>query len=58
MARINSHYDKLAAAYPFPEIARHTKAFWEANSRIQVLRLGNDAFLNRHRHEAVKSCKP
>ena len=40
MARINSNYDKLAAGYLFPEIARRTNAFLEANSGTQVLRLG------------------
>jgi LL-diaminopimelate aminotransferase len=40
MARINSNYDKLAAGYLFPEIARRTNAFLEANPGNQVLRLG------------------
>jgi len=40
MARINTNYDKLAAGYLFPEIARRTNAFLEANSGTQVLRLG------------------
>ena len=29
MARINENYDKLAAGYLFPEIARRTNAFWK-----------------------------
>ena len=40
MARINKNYDKLAAGYLFPEIARRTNAFLEENSGAQVLRLG------------------
>lgn len=40
MARINKNYDKLAAGYLFPEIARRTNAFLEENSGTQVLRLG------------------
>ena len=40
MARINQNYDKLAAGYLFPEIARRTNAFLEKNSGVQVLRLG------------------
>jgi len=40
MARINKNYDKLAAGYLFPEIARRTNAFLEVNSGAQVLRLG------------------
>ena len=40
MARINKNYDKLAAGYLFPEIARRTNAFLEQNSGTQVLRLG------------------
>jgi len=40
MARINTHYDKLAAGYLFPEIARRTNAFLEQNPGAQVLRLG------------------
>ena len=40
MARINTNYDKLAAGYLFPEIARRTNAFLEQNSGAQVLRLG------------------
>mgnify|MGYP001584524716 FL=1 len=40
MARINTNYDKLAAGYLFPEIARRTNAFLEQNPGAQVLRLG------------------
>ena len=40
MARINKNYDKLAAGYLFPEIARRTNAFLEKNAGAEVLRLG------------------
>ncbi len=40
MATLNSHYDKLAAGYLFPEIARRTQAFLEANPGVEVMRLG------------------
>ena len=40
MARINKNYDKLAAGYLFPEIARRTNAFLEQNVGVEVLRLG------------------
>ena len=40
MARINQNYDKLAAGYLFPEIARRTNAFLESNPGTEVLRLG------------------
>lgn len=40
MARINQNYDKLAAGYLFPEIARRTNAFLEENPEAKVLRLG------------------
>ena len=40
MARINENYDKLAAGYLFPEIAKRTKAFLEKNPGVEVLRLG------------------
>jgi len=40
MARINQNYDKLAAGYLFPEIARRARAFAEANPGREVLRLG------------------
>ena len=40
MATINKHYDKLAAGYLFPEIARRTQAFLEAHPGAKVMRLG------------------
>ena len=40
MARINQNYDKLAAGYLFPEIARRTNAFLDSNQGAEVLRLG------------------
>ena len=40
MARINANYDKLAAGYLFPEIARRTSEFTEANPGVKVMRLG------------------
>jgi len=40
MARTNAHYDKLAAGYLFPEIARRTREFQEANPGTRVLSLG------------------
>ena len=40
MAKINTNYNKLAAGYLFPEIARRTNAFLEQNPGAQVLRLG------------------
>ena len=40
MARINKNYNKLAAGYLFPEIARRTNAFLEQNAGAKVLRLG------------------
>ena len=40
MARINANYSKLAAGYLFPEIARRTKEFTDANSGVRVMRLG------------------
>lgn len=40
MAKINAHYDKLAAGYLFPEIARRTKAFLATNPSAKVMRLG------------------
>ena len=40
MARINANYNKLAAGYLFPEIARRTAQFTEENSGVQVMRLG------------------
>ena len=40
MAKINQNYDKLAAGYLFPEIAKRTKAFIEKNPGVEVMRLG------------------
>jgi LL-diaminopimelate aminotransferase len=40
MARINDSYLKLQAGYLFPEIGRRVKAFTDANSGAQVIRLG------------------
>ncbi len=40
MARINQNYNKLAAGYLFPEIARRTNAFLDSNQGAEVLRLG------------------
>ncbi len=40
MAKINANYELLAAGYLFPEIARRAKAFLDANSGVQLLRLG------------------
>lgn len=40
MAKINENYNKLAAGYLFPEIAKRTKAFKEANPGVEVMRLG------------------
>jgi LL-diaminopimelate aminotransferase len=40
MARINPNYDKLAAGYLFPEIARRARAFAEQNPGVELLRLG------------------
>jgi len=40
MAKINANYDKLAAGYLFPEIAKRTKAFVAANPGVQIYRLG------------------
>jgi LL-diaminopimelate aminotransferase len=40
MAKINSNYDKLAAGYLFPEIARRTRLFLDANPGANVMRLG------------------
>ena len=40
MATINTNYDKLAAGYLFPEIARRTQIFLDANSGVSVMRLG------------------
>lgn len=40
MAKVNPHYAKLQAGYLFPEIARRTRAFAEANPGAEVMRLG------------------
>ena len=40
MARINDHYQKLAAGYLFPEIGRRVGAFQAANPKADVIRLG------------------
>jgi LL-diaminopimelate aminotransferase len=40
MATINANYDKLAAGYLFPEIARRTRTFQEAHPDAEVMRLG------------------
>jgi len=40
MAKINASYRKLAAGYLFPEIAKRTRAFSEANPDADILRLG------------------
>ncbi len=40
MARINQNYEKLAAGYLFPEIARRAKAFAEKHPGVELLRLG------------------
>lgn len=40
MAKINTNYDKLAAGYLFPEIARRTNAFLSENEGASVMRLG------------------
>ncbi|MBN2195064.1 MAG: LL-diaminopimelate aminotransferase [Polyangiaceae bacterium] len=40
MARTNPHYDKLAAGYLFPEIARRAQAFAAENPGVRLHRLG------------------
>ena len=40
MAKINTNYDKLAAGYLFPEIARRTNEFLNKNPGIKIMRLG------------------
>ena len=40
MAHINSNYNKLAAGYLFPEIARRTNVFLEKNPDVKVKKLG------------------
>jgi len=40
MATINENYDKLAAGYLFPEIARRTNEFLEKHPDVEVMKLG------------------
>lgn len=40
MAKINSHYQKLAAGYLFPEIGRRVNAFSAAHPDAKIIRLG------------------
>ena len=40
MAKINPNCQKLSAGYLFPEIARRTSQFTNANPNINVMRLG------------------
>lgn len=40
MAKINPNYDKLAAGYLFPEIARRTNHFLDLHPGVEVMRLG------------------
>ncbi len=40
MAKINKNYDKLAAGYLFPEIAKRTNLFQQNNPDAKVLKLG------------------
>jgi LL-diaminopimelate aminotransferase len=40
MTKINSNYQKLAAAYLFPELARRVNAFSAANPDARIIRLG------------------
>ncbi len=40
MARINDNYLKLQAGYLFPEIARRTREFTQANPEASLIRLG------------------
>ncbi len=40
MARLNANYDRLAAGYLFPEIARRAKAFAAAHPDRKLLRMG------------------
>ena len=40
MARINDHYQKLAAGYLFPEISRRVDAFSSANPEARLIPLG------------------
>ncbi|MEK7447732.1 MAG: LL-diaminopimelate aminotransferase [Patescibacteria group bacterium] len=40
MTKINTNYDKLAAGYLFPEIAKRTREFAAKNPDAEVMRLG------------------
>lgn len=40
MARLNDHYQKLAAGYLFPEISRRVRAYQEQHPGAQIIRLG------------------
>lgn len=40
MVRLSADYDKLAAGYLFPEIARRARAFTERNPSVRLLRMG------------------
>ena len=40
MARINDHYQKLAAGYLFPEISRRVARFSEREAGADLIRLG------------------
>lgn len=40
MATINDHYQKLAAGYLFPEIARRVNAYSEDNPSAKIIKLG------------------
>lgn len=40
MVKLNPHYAKLKAGYLFPEIARRTAKFREANPKADIIRLG------------------
>jgi LL-diaminopimelate aminotransferase len=40
MARLNENFDKLAAGYLFPEIARRTRDYVASNPDVKVMKLG------------------
>ena len=40
MAKINADYDRLAAGYLFPEVARRAQAFVQTHRGVKLLRLG------------------
>jgi LL-diaminopimelate aminotransferase len=40
MARINEHYQKLAAGYLFPEISRRVRGYQERHPSAKIIRLG------------------